>query len=260
MSGLGPSHGGRHPLEPRRDRSVEATHRKAPPVPRAPRAKPKANSAGALARDMWRPSSATRSSEERRPREDSPFSFARVSKLTRERESVENQRIEVGPPKLPDKTDHKRSHSLGQAIQANQGIPWSDLPPTGLQAGKDPARRNTLKHEFLAADQDLEWVPKVECKAPGGRMDALAREQRADEESREWSLGVRGPDHAPTAGCDNPGYHGRRNVICREMQEHTTDMPRASGCVPDSGVPAYGRKSVLAREKGLNGAPQVSCH
>ncbi|CAJ1366797.1 unnamed protein product [Effrenium voratum] len=42
-----------HALLPRRDRSLEVSHSKAPAVPRAPRPKEKPQSAGALARDTW---------------------------------------------------------------------------------------------------------------------------------------------------------------------------------------------------------------
>jgi len=251
----------RHTLDPHRDRSLDARRGPPPPVPRAPRAKPRANSAGALARDQWgstrghsMPSSA-RSTEDPlgRSREASPFAtFARVSLLSRERDSVECQQMEMGPrKKLDGRKDFSRGHALGKGIEANTGIPWSSRPPEEIQA-RDPARRNVLEQERRLADQVLEWAPKVELgPCAVGRRNELMRENTEAEESREWGFGKRNRwcGQAPTGPGAEVGYHGRRDILAREQQDESTDMPgRTSLAAAEgsgSGVPSYHRRSML---------------
>lgn len=254
-----------NPMAPRRDRSIEAGPRgRAPPVPRAPRAAPKAQSAGALARDMWsrRPGSGPASrSESRRPREESPFSticeHRRVSSLTREVNAPENQRFEMGPqrsgrPASADRRDYKRGHVLGQENTANgTGMPWSSsnteelaAQQQGEPAVRNAARRHTLRHERQAADQKLEWAP-VPAMHPGGEgshgiVNAFKREEK--EAIGEFLPGA--ARNAPPGFADQ---HGRRNVLNRETSTHQSlDAPQPSGF--DGEVPSYGRKGKLVRE------------
>lgn len=246
-----PAHDGNHPLGGRRDREMEKPHEKAPPVPRAPRAPPRANSAGAFKRDAFtRPdNSVAKASELRRPREESPF--ARVSALTRERESVENQIFEMGPRRRPSsapKVDFKRAHILGQERQCNDGIPWG--------AGKDddadkpqrnPARRLTLQRENQAADQGLEWVPEVARPIGAGAAASAADFCRVNVLAREQATSVLDVQPMPTKD------FGRRNVLKRESftgASINTPMPSGyeAGCVP-----VYGRKQVLTRDQGISG-------
>jgi len=187
-----------------------------------------------------------------RSREASPFAtFARVSLLSRERDSVECQQMEMGPSKKIDKrNDFSRGHALGKGIEANNGIPWSSRPPEEVQA-RDPARRNVLEQERLLADQALEWAPKVELgPCPVGRRNELSRENAEAEESREWGLGKRNHwyGQAPTGLGADTGYHGRRHILAREQQDESTDMPgRIAAAAEGSGsaVPSYRRKSML---------------
>jgi len=250
----------RHTLDPSRDRSLDTRRGPPPPVPRAPRTKPRANSAGALARDQWGGSrgrslpSSARSTEDQlgRSREASPFAaFARISLLGRERDSIESQQMEMGPRKKIDKrTDFSRGHVLGQGIEANTGIPWSSRPREEIQA-RDPARRNVLEQERLLADQALEWAPKVEfgpCAV--GRRNELSRENAEAEESRHWEFGKRDRwcGQAPTGPGAGSGYHGRRDILAREHQDESTDMPGRTTAAAEgssSAVPSYRRRSML---------------
>jgi len=263
----------RHTLEPSCDRSLDTRRGPPPPVPRAPRAKPRANSAGALARDQWGstrgrsvPSSA-RSTEDPlgRSREASPFAtFARVSLLNRERDSVECQQMEMGPrKKIEKRTDFSKGHALGKGIEANSGIPWSSRRPEEIQA-RDPARRNVLEQERVLADQALEWAPKVELgPCAVGRRNELLRENVEAEESREWGFGKRNRycGQAPTGPGAETGYHGRRDILAREQQDESTDMPGRTAAVAEgsgSAVPSYHRRSMLPPAQTSLGS-KVAC-
>lgn len=251
-----------NPLAPHRDRATEAPRGRAPPVPRAPRAAPKAQSAGALTREMRRrPSSCdpTGRSEARRPREGSPFStiskcdsersHLRVASLQREVHSVENQVSFMGPAR-PDceaaKKDHSRGHRLGQEYEANSGVPWQP-PRLPQDQHKSAGRSHTLRNENQAADQALEWGPSA---LPGAgpreyvaRVNMLAREEKELAGAGEYLPGA-ARNAAPIAA---DGVHGRRNIMNREFaSEQSKEMPRAAGYHGD--VPTYGRASKLSRE------------
>lgn len=181
---------------------MEQSRPRVPPVPRAPRAKPKTQSAGAMRRALSkdgvtigdRPSSTpTSKSETRRPREESPLTFARRSEITREREHPRNQCFEMGPAKLVDeRTDYSRGHTLGHG-RASSCPPWRDPDErTGENAPKDHARRATLRNEQRQADQNLEFDgcgPTANVNVGGdgahGRRRQLAREEQ--EERRHAS-------------------------------------------------------------------------
>lgn len=250
-----------NPLAARRDRDSEAARSKVPQVPRAPRAKPRHQSAGAMAR-AWdlsnqnsRSSTPTKASEGRRPRDESPFTHARVNLLKREKESVENQVFEVGPPRRPSsagKKDHSRGHPLGRQIEANQGMPWVAVPKE-LEEQPARGRRHTLLHERNDADQALEWVP--ECCLPSGtsnvasggyhgRVSMLKREQLDAETTLDTCAGK-----PPVA----PACHARRNVLAREQagQGTSSEMPAANGHELGGEVPVYHRRNLLAREQAV---------
>merc|ERR1719253_1507666 len=193
---IAPAHGKGHPLGPKRDRDIEAPRGRAPPVPRAPRAAPKAKcTAGALARDMWsrRPGSGSltrsssqasnRTSEERRPRDESPFTYARVNSLNREVTDIANQNFEMGPSRSSSvpRLDNARSHTLGQETEVNAGMPWKK-PSKENGRPNDPARRNHLDRESKAAEQLMEWGPQITMNKSADvvhqRRNTLQREEK----------------------------------------------------------------------------------
>lgn len=256
-----------NPLQPKRDASVEASRSRVPPVPRAPRAVPKAQSAGALTREYRRPGSADpfNRSETRRPREGSPFStlsgasagsgsggfpeqHRRVSSLRREVNLVENQQFEMGPHRPGSagrrSGDHSRGHVLASETEANRGMPWQP-PVESKDVAKSAARRNHLRHEQLDADQALEWVPSAATGRPPsgerGRVRALQREEK--EAVGEFLAGA--ARNASAAGGD--GVYGKKNIMSREFTSNqSVDMPQASG--HQGAVPSYGRNAKLQRE------------
>lgn len=287
MSKFGPTpatgaHARGNPLLPKRDLSVEAGHRPMPPVPRTRRAPERKNSAGAFARAAYeRPDShgsvgSTRSSEQRRPSGESPF--ARVSHLSRERESSENQRFEMGPgprAKPVGEQDHSRGHILGRETEHQEGgMPWQrGHDEESEDRSKGPAaRRSVLRAEQQAADQGLEWVPSA-CRKPPRRPDGVADEQerthgRRNELARERVAADEAasafPSLAAGAGL-GPQSHGRRQVLQREEQKvgHAPALPSClpgeHGTVPAEAVPSYGRRNLLERE-GNQQAQQVAAH
>ncbi|CAJ1452973.1 unnamed protein product, partial [Effrenium voratum] len=245
-----------HALLPRRDRSLEVSHSKAPAVPRAPRPKEKPQSAGALARDTWsrKPSNEsggglghlTMPSEARRPRSESPF--ARINQLKRERECTENQAIEVGPPRRAESTvtdnNFHRGHILGQEITSFKGIHWSKV--SNFEANERPLVRKSLLREMQEAPQELEWLkakpkPNLPEEKDFSRRNVLAREA-ADDEDR----------HLDQHGQGQNGYHGRINVLRREVAKDgdTTNMPRPAG-VEASGAPIFVRPRTLVKVSGI---------
>lgn len=260
---LGPAphasaHAQAHPLGPRRDREAECRRPPVPAVPRTRRAMPKANSAGALTKDTYSKSSSlastpTKSSEYRRPREDSPFTHARVHSLGRERDSAENQVFEMGPAKaLPTSilTDHSLGHVLGQQDNGRMGMPWKPSKEKD-EINRDPARRNTLQHERLKANQEFEWTPGVAaCAAPEGadvgyhgRMNMLKREELMSEQQGSNLPGGRSSSLPPDQG------YGRRNIMAREQAYQSIEMPLAVGVEPGSDVPFFGRRDILHKEQ-----------
>lgn len=261
-----------HVMLPRRDRSLSVSRSKAPPVPRAPRAATKPQSAGALARDMWSgrksPADGTtisRPSEQRRPREESPF--ARINMLSRERDCADNQEIEVGPsrrrPDRPASADRgfQRGHVLGKESNACAGIHWSQVS-SGEEVPRDAdgrvrPRRQVLQREIQDAKQDMEFAPQAvkgygEAAAASdrdfSRRNTLAREEaKAADESH--------PDKAQAAGKAD-GYHGRRNVLTRECAKdgETLNMAKPSGVEANGGAPIYNKRNSLEYVAGIGGS------
>lgn len=250
---LAAAHGKNHPLGPKKDRDVEAPRGRAPPVPRAPRPAPKANSRGALSRDVWsrRPSSvnSNKTSEERRPRDESPFTYARVNSLNREVTDIANQNFEMGPSRSSSvpRLDYARSHTLGQETEVNAGMPWKK-PSEESGRPNDPARRNHLDRESKAAEQLMEWGPQITMNKSADvvhqRRNTLQREEKDEGLNMP---GVRSGSQRP-ASRDNR----RTNVLNRESSSvQTINMPRANG-YDSGGVPSFGRKALLPR-----GAPMA---
>lgn len=267
----GPAHEVGNPILPRRDRAVEAGRSKVPPVPRAPRAKPRANSAGALARSLAKSTDSLRSSEQRQPGAGSPFSHARVSLLDRERQCPENQVMPMGPKQRAssvDRTDHLRGRGrLTEDHKQNQGMPWAipkeeeDLPM------RAPARRHTLRHEHLAADQALEWVPAMPSRPLSGesrsrshaRVNVYARELGGAPQALEISPAVQAAAAQTLAAAGT--CHARVDVLKREQvkQDAYTEVPRGR-LGSETDVPTYGRRGMLARENPVMLARCVAAH
>lgn len=274
-----PAHETGNPILPRRDRAMEGGRSKVPPVPRAPRAKPRSQSAGALTRALksnqepLRCSTPTRSSEQRHPNEGSPFSHARVNMLARERDSAENQVFEMGPKGRStsvERTDFIRGQGrLGtQDCRANQGMPWTVPKEEDDPANRVAARRHTLRHEQKAADQSLEWVPReaIASRPPSsdaarsrGRVNVHSREVGGAQQSLEFAPAVQA---ATAQAAADAKYHGRINVLKREVSKHDeyVEAPRQTGITADSDVPAYGRRTLLARENPVGYAKAVAAH
>jgi len=252
-------------LMPRRDRSASATRSKAPPVPKAPRPAQKPQSAGAFVNEHKRGSPASsgytagmvpKASEERRPREESPF--ARINMLSRERESTDNQEIEVGParrrserPPSAEKPNFSRGHVLGKETNAQQGIHWSGLT-TSEEAPRATGKRSVMQREFKDAPQSFEWRPE-ESKLPVAVLDrdhsrksTLAREQAAAADEGH-------PDKVPPSQAN--GNYARRNVLSREAADvgSSLNMPKASG-TEEGGAPVYRRRSSLQSVAGIGGS------
>lgn len=200
-----------------------------------------------------------RLSHQRHPSSESPFSHARVSSLLRERDAVENQRFEMGPlrrPPSPGLKDYKKGHALGQATQGVGGVPLGTIEERDVEAVGPRARCNTLQNEYRAADQVLEWVPELSRCAKNasdgeghGRLNVFNRERASSEDTREWALGVRPQE--------NREGRGRRNVLLREEQTETFNLPQQA-CNLGPAVPSYGRKEMLPRTHGL--LPPIAVH
>merc|ERR1712217_779562 len=117
-------------------------------------------------------------------------------------------------------TDHSRGHVLGQQDNGRMGMPWKSS--MGMdERNRDPARRNTLQHERLKANQEFEWTPGVGASlAPEGadvcyhgRMNMLKREAIMSEQKGPPLPGGRSSSLPPP---DHGGY-GRRNIMAREQ-------------------------------------------
>jgi len=264
-----PAHHGGNPLLPRRDRTLEAAKSRNPPVPRAPRAKPRANSLGALSRELKKGSenssaysTPSRLSESRRPAAESPFSYARVHLLNREQNAVENQVFEMGPHARSSSVDHRNDFQRGPRLgqERNQGMPWEQpKEKDGLPLPK--ARRWTLLHEQLAADPSIE-AHRAQAKGDQdseirnhGRVHVYAREVGNAHQALEIAPMVQvcglQADTVPAV----ERYHGRRNILARETAEDSTDGPTASSFAGD-GAPSYGRRSRLPPPADV----KASCH
>jgi len=251
-----------NPLVPKRDRAVEAGHRgPAPPVPRAPRAAPRSQSSGALARDTWSRRPGSNGSNTRSADGDAQpgqiREHRRVSMLCREKESVENQCFEMGPQKRSSSTprrDFSRGHVLAGEAVANRGIPWLPVPEQAseLAGEKNVARRHTLLHEQQSADQFLEWAPSLAGYGGprGGDVD-YARINKLKRESSEPFEFLPGAARNAPIGASKL-FHGRKNVLTREQSSgQSIDMPRASGIELGGAVPSYCRDNRLQRENPL---------
>jgi len=234
-------------MMPKKDLAVEAGRPPAAPVPRAPRAAAKQNPVGTLAREglkngkdstaVLRSSTPMSSSERRRPREDSPF--ARISSLTRERESAENQMFEHGPARTRPASAgrsglHGRGHVLGKEQATNSGMPWgkSDLKDIDALESKDGhARRSTLKHERNAADQTLEWAAAAPAEegAPPLQPPSGQSQQHRSHGRRSVLAQEEAVPGTTSLGCCSvaaaaPQYHGRRNVLRHEMERQAAPV------------------------------------
>jgi hypothetical protein len=118
------------------------------------------------------------------------------------------------------------------------------------ELNKNPARRRTLDHERSAADQNLEWGPvpekeSTEAAEPRcrGRRNVLSREERSD--ALEPALR---PVGLVAGGEIAGGGYGRRSVLLREVKSGES-FP-----TPRGGADGFGKKNLLSREMGLNGA------
>lgn len=217
---LGPGGGAEgysHPVGPRCDRVADASRPPVPPVPRAVRAKPKANSRGYLARESQRDSPhvelcdrsvtpVSQCSETRRPREESPFTYARKHSLSRERSDRDNQAFEMGPSRR--NAEERKDFRRFTGARAGSCPPPTDSgvdedgefvtqvrrmarAPCGGEADiEDPvkqhARRRTLQNERVAADQGLEWIQqsaKASVGAAPAELPSHARRSRLDREN-----------------------------------------------------------------------------
>eukprot|EP00929_Paragymnodinium_shiwhaense_P043073 TRINITY_DN22195_c0_g1_i1.p1 TRINITY_DN22195_c0_g1~~TRINITY_DN22195_c0_g1_i1.p1 ORF type:complete len:286 (+),score=34.23 TRINITY_DN22195_c0_g1_i1:91-948(+) len=256
-------------LRPRRDRERDSERRPVPPVPRTQRAKPRANSCGALRKASWSRASgcpsgvdrigagsptmgAEKPSELRRPRAESPFNYARVNSITRERDSIENQIFEMGPRRniIPEiKNDFSRGHILGRENEhnGNGGMPWDEVcEKSAPQPGpRDHSRRRTLHHERQAADQALEWVPTNGAAAPAGPKEPRPRVNTLRREEKEGAHSIEYPGSRPT-GCTsgNEGQYGRRSVLRREQGKNELE----SFPTPRGNAGGYGKKNLILNE------------
>lgn len=259
--GAGAAEHGR-PVGPKRDLAVDSVRPPVPPVPRAPRAKPRSNTNGTLSRetrgeqvsarnlilgDTLRSSTPpSQCSEQRRPRDQSPFNYARQHSLERELQRKENQELPMGPARVSDdRSDFRRGHGLEKSNQARSGScpPWSTAaaeeamvcnndgePPTRLHA-----RRSNLQRERASADQNLEWASNRAVRSEArthGRRKALEREEDRPE--------------------DQLVAAARRETFSRVLGRQGSD------CIDDNQVQAeepvsHNRRSLLANERKLDG-------
>jgi hypothetical protein len=199
----------------------------------------------------------SKSSEGRRPAAASPFGYARVHCLEREKGAVENQVFEMGPrirsSSLDRRDNFERGHWLDKENAVNEGMPWSK-PKEQDEALLSKARRYVLHHERMEAEQDLEWVPKQavrnkkdEDARSHARTNTYANEVRHAAQTLEMApmVQVCGLEQAKRAAAAvGPQYHGRRNILVRETAEESVEAVIASGVV-DDGVPFHGRKNML---------------
>mmetsp|Transcript_102187 Transcript_102187/g.288665 ORF Transcript_102187/g.288665 Transcript_102187/m.288665 type:complete len:283 (-) Transcript_102187:180-1028(-) len=250
---------------------------KKPPVPRARRAAPRSQSAGALARDVWSRRHHTRNCAEAaadlaKDAAGSDTSFARVHQLDREKEALENQEFRFGPPRRAPSVGpvHARKHSIDRESETNVGMPWALQRTTVPAREQDAGRRHVLKKEAEAAFQAFEFDPhgslrkasRERCAGGShGRVALMEREQagehrllvNANVATRTVSTSSLAADtsadrgaQTPASGREHsaPANFGRRNVLMREGKTQSLDMPRASGA-ESNGLPTYGRKRVL---------------
>jgi len=260
-----PAHETNNPILPRRDRTLEAK-KSNPAVPRAPRAKRRANSCGVLAREQKKDSAnsslnsfTSNSSMQRLPPEsgysDNMSSYARVNHLHREKHSVENQVFEMGPRirasslDMREAGDFARGHALENERAGYKGMPWSQ-PKERDDEHLPKGRVSTLHHERQDADQarrDEQQEALGAMRVDGvfemrshARVNIHARELKDSHQTLEMAPMVQ------VSGFEGPTgkYHGRRNIMAREGAEESTDAPRACGFA-DNGAPVFNRKQML---------------
>lgn len=192
-----------------------------------------------------KPTTPTRSSEARRPREESPFTYARVNSLNRETYDAANQNFEMGPMRAVSipRGDYNRSHALGQEVEINAGMPWTT--PSEEPSKPGGPRQNHLDRETKASEQRMEWGPQISLSNEAGvshlRRNTLQREEKEDQGLNMPGMRERGAERP--ASRDNR----RSNVLKNEDSSlQTLNMPSASGYTA-GGVPSYGRKAMLPR-------------
>lgn len=236
---------------PRRDRDLELPRKSVPPVPRAPRAKPRSSSFGVLAKKMWSNKGYSQgdysleNGDMRRPRDESPLNYARKNNLQRELDIVENQGFVFGPQMIcaPTKDDFSRSHTLGNELERQKGgVPLGDLENDSLEVLlQNPARKQTLLHERNAADQTLDFHPSVSTMTLEAEKSAQKRDRsRKNTLSRE--VKEMGSD-CSAKGADGGASYARRSVLTRE-QVANAPTPRALG-------DDFKKRDLLVRELGL---------
>lgn len=252
---LGPDAGARgcvHPIGPRRDCMADASRPPVPPVPRAPRAKPKASSTrGTMAREGRKENphveisdkassstSLSQCSEARRPREDSPFAYARKHELSRERTSKENQGFEMGPPRIhseEQRANHRRFPRAGSCPPLRDQKPT--IVPNGCTKNADElegvsdelllkrhARRHTLQHERETATQTVEWSSERDVgMSSHARRQVLERENSVADASRQQTFArviARDSSSPPilnTGSSAEVATHKRKSMLVREQ-------------------------------------------
>jgi len=238
-------------LAPRRDRDQEKTRSSVPPVPRAPRAKPRASSFGVLAKKLWSNKGYTQgdysleNSGFQQQRDERPAVYARKNNLQRELDTVENQGFQIGPRMVcaENKLDFSRNHTLGKEIECQKGgVPLGDLENDSLSILlQNPARRNTLHHERSAADQTLDFHPTVSSMTVADKTAQNRDRGHKNTISRE--LKSMAAEIECFKGADGAANHARRSVLKREVIANAP-TPRALG-------DDFKKKDLLVRELGL---------
>lgn len=252
-----------HAVAPQRDLAMEKARPPMPGVPKAPRAKPKAHTKGALSRELSRgrdggtsPSSVGElfgNSESRRPRDSSPFTYVRQGCLGKEAAQKDNQQFPMGPPRdsTEARTDFRRGGGQQQqpALRSGSCPPWS--APTVLEADSEQAtagegsesrsrghaRKNMLNREQHSADQFLEWgpraVPEGMGKASYGRRSVLGGAGQDDDRAESFSRVMSRNDVEPRSATDGQpsGGYGRRNILApqRGVDGHEESFARVMG-------------------------------
>jgi len=250
-----------------KDRAVECEKTILPPVPRTRRAKPRANSCGALAKmqknqrrggsasginiggSMMRSETPTmaRSSEDRKPG-DGSYSYARKSLLQQESEAIENQGFSFGPRRnivAEIRADYSKNHLLGKEVEGNVGVPLGDVPAN--ERPKEANRRRVLHMERQAAEQALEWVPSVSTEAAaakGGYGKDHSRVSHLRREDQEAANPLGGERRETGCTSNGEGGYARRSVLHREKvsaNDESFPTPRGANA-------GFGKRSLMERE------------
>lgn len=261
-----------NPMQPRRDRSVEAQRRPLPAVPRAPRLRARSNSsAGVLSRAVYargdsRPGSASsKGSNDGRlsrcgsgiVRDESPQNFARVHALQRH-DAGQEQSVPMGPPPRPfsahsSNGDFRRGRSLS--------VDASARPPVAT-GGHPGARRRVLEREARGEDQGLEFFPRASSSRPDSRADhrrvnQLDREFAVNSgQATKWAAGRTGSMGRQNSG--GPEFP-RRNVLEDEVKRSapTSGVPKPPSW--DADGPHYNRNKLLGRDQDIGFSASQLC-